>query len=157
MFVSFWIDQHLNFENNTTNRVESQHAVLKKYLKSSKCCFDKFVGCINRLVQSQHTSIKESFEKSRVVRIHQHNLRCFKLLRGFVSNEALDIILADHERWKNLQEDSSNCGCRLRNSCGLPCACELSMYISSGKYHLIDYFFNYDCKIVNIILIYISM
>ncbi|XP_076939181.1 uncharacterized protein LOC143607715 [Bidens hawaiensis] len=97
MFVSVWIDQHLNFGNNTTNRVESQDA-------------------------SQHTSIKESFEKSRVVRIHQHNIRCFKLLRGFVSNEALDIILADHESWKNLQVDSSNCGCRLRNSCGLPCA-----------------------------------
>ncbi|XP_076925217.1 uncharacterized protein LOC143587957 [Bidens hawaiensis] len=46
---------------------------------------------------------------------------------------ALDIILADHESWKNLQVDSSNCGCRLRNSCGLPCACELSMYISSGQ------------------------
>lgn len=155
--MSAWIDKHLNFGNTSTNRVESQHAVLKKYLDSSKCCFDKFVGCVNRLVESQHTIIKASFEKSRAVRIHKHNLHCLKLLRGFVSNEALDLIVEEHERWKNLQLDSSNCGCRLRNSCGLPCACELSMYISSGKYNPIYYILIMILNIVPVIPIYILM
>ncbi|XP_076908221.1 uncharacterized protein LOC143564987 [Bidens hawaiensis] len=58
----------------------------------------------------------------------------YKQLQSFlIKYPPLDIILADHESWKNLQVDSSNCGCRLRNSCGLPCAYELSMYISSGQ------------------------
>ncbi|KAL6584898.1 hypothetical protein OROMI_004187 [Orobanche minor] len=136
MLVSVWIDQHLNFRNNTTNRVESQHAKLKKYLNSAKSSLDKFVGFIDRIVQSQLTTIRESLEKSIIVRIHQHNIQCFKLLRGFVSNEALDIILGERKRWKDLQLDSSNCDCRLRSSCGLPCACELSMY--TGKYIPLD-------------------
>ncbi|KAL7611123.1 hypothetical protein Lser_V15G14084 [Lactuca serriola] len=79
------------------------------------------------------TSINESFENSRCYRYNHHNLKCFRLLRGFVSNEALDIILGEFQRLNDLNSDSSNCGCRLRNSCGLPCACILSVYSNSGK------------------------
>ena len=132
MFVSVWIDQHFNFGNNTTNRVESQHAKLKIYMdKNAKCSLDRLLGCIDEIVKSQLILIKESLEHSRVVRIHQHNLRCFKLLRGFVSNESLKIVLEDRKRWKDHKGD---CGCRLRTAYGLPCACELSMHISSRKY-----------------------
>ncbi|XP_076924729.1 uncharacterized protein LOC143587288 [Bidens hawaiensis] len=86
-------------------------------------------------IYNARTKIRMSEQAGNSPMQSQHRLdkRCFKLLRGFVSNEALDIILADHESWKNLQVDSSNCGCRLHNSCGLLCACELSMYISSGQ------------------------
>lgn len=78
MFVSVWVDQSLNFGNRTTNRVESQHAKLKKYLDSSKSNLDKFVKTINEIVQSQLTSINESFEKSRIFRYNHHNLLCFR-------------------------------------------------------------------------------
>ncbi|KAJ9551605.1 hypothetical protein OSB04_015650 [Centaurea solstitialis] len=36
MFVHCWTDKYLNFGNHTTNRVESQHAKLKRYLDLSK-------------------------------------------------------------------------------------------------------------------------
>ncbi|XP_076943685.1 uncharacterized protein LOC143614011 [Bidens hawaiensis] len=36
MFVSLWIDQHLNFGENTTNRVESAHAKLKDIFTPGK-------------------------------------------------------------------------------------------------------------------------
>ncbi|TYG86614.1 hypothetical protein ES288_A13G147600v1 [Gossypium darwinii] len=81
MFVSVWIDRHLNFREQTTNRVESQHAKLKKYLCAKNSSIDKFVGCINQIVKSQLTSIYESFEKSRIVLKQGHNLLCFRLLR----------------------------------------------------------------------------
>nr|XP_043616942.1 uncharacterized protein LOC122588797 [Erigeron canadensis] len=93
------------------------------------CCMHPRVIVTDReLALSQHTAIKASFEKSRIVRYQKHNLRCFKLLHGFVSNEALNKILTNYH-----QVDPSNCDCRLRNSCGLPCSCELSKYINSGQ------------------------
>ncbi|MFQ6637285.1 hypothetical protein Gotur_012900 [Gossypium turneri] len=66
MFVSVWIDQHINFGERTTNRVESQHAKLKKYVCAKNSSLDKFVGCIDQIVKSQLTSIYESFEKTTV-------------------------------------------------------------------------------------------
>ncbi|TYG95711.1 hypothetical protein ES288_A11G289900v1 [Gossypium darwinii] len=60
--------------------VESQHAKLKKYLCAKNSSLDKFVGCIDQIAKSQHTSIYESFEKSRIVLKHRHNLPCFRLL-----------------------------------------------------------------------------
>ncbi|KAK5839250.1 hypothetical protein PVK06_008025 [Gossypium arboreum] len=92
----------------------------------------KFVGCIDQIVKSQLTSIYESFEKSRIVLKHRHNLPCFRLLRGFVALEALDILEGELQRSSRNQLDSSNCGCKLRHSCGLPCACMLSVYLNSG-------------------------
>ncbi|PPS12669.1 hypothetical protein GOBAR_AA07975 [Gossypium barbadense] len=132
MFVSVWIDRHLNFGERTMIRAESQQAKLKKYLCAKNSSLDKFVGCINQTVKSQLTSIYESFEKSRIVLKHRHNLPCFRLLLGFVALEALDILKGELQQLSRHQLDSSNCGCKLRHSCGLPCACMLLVYLNSG-------------------------
>ncbi|KVH89345.1 hypothetical protein Ccrd_008666 [Cynara cardunculus var. scolymus] len=50
---------------------------------------------------------------------------------GFVSNEALDLIVKEINRSIGFQLDSSTCGCQLHSSCGLPCACKLSLYVNS--------------------------
>ncbi|KAG4159070.1 hypothetical protein ERO13_D02G153950v2 [Gossypium hirsutum] len=134
MFVSGWIDRHLNFGEQTTNRVESQHAKLKKYLCAKNSSLEKFVGCIDQIVKSQLTSIYESFENSRIVLKHRHNLPCFRLLRGFMTLEAQDILEGELQRSSRHQLDSSNCGCKLRHSCGLPCACMLSVYLNSDVF-----------------------
>ncbi|PWA39641.1 hypothetical protein CTI12_AA569950 [Artemisia annua] len=133
-FVSAWTNVSFNFNNRTTNRVESQHAKLKRYLKHKKHSLEQFVGCINEIVQSQVTAINESFERSRIFRYHQHNISCFNLLRGFVSNEALDMILGEVHRLNDPEFEYSMCGCQVRKSCGLPCACVLSAYLFSGEY-----------------------
>nr|KAJ0187879.1 hypothetical protein LSAT_V11C900487460 [Lactuca sativa] len=119
MFVCVWIHQHLNFRNNTTNRVESAHANLKRFLDSANSNLNRFVQRFNEIVH---------FEKSLIFQYKHHNLYCFGLLRGFVSNEALDIIFGELQRLNVSKLDSSNCGCKLRTSCGLPCACMLSVY-----------------------------
>ncbi|KAG8499350.1 hypothetical protein CXB51_005847 [Gossypium anomalum] len=118
--------------------VESQHVKLKKYLCAKNSSLDKFVGYIDQIVKSQLTSIYESFEKSRIVLKHRHNLSCFRLLRGFVALEALDILEGELQRLSRDQLDSSNYGCKLRHSCGLPCACMLSVYLNSGEYIPLD-------------------
>ena len=142
--MSASIDQSLNFGNRTSNRVESQHAKLKKYLESARINLDKFVGCIDKIVKSQLTAIRASFGKSEISRYHHHNKPCFDLLRGFVSNEALELMVKEIDRLNEFQLDSSTCGCQLYNSCGLPCACRLSLYMTSGPYIqllLIDSYF----------------
>nr|KAJ0202577.1 hypothetical protein LSAT_V11C500243660 [Lactuca sativa] len=56
------------------------------------------------------TSINESFENNICYPYNHHNLKCFWLQRGFVSNEDLDIILGEFQRLNDLNSDSSNCG-----------------------------------------------
>ncbi|GJS08175.1 RNA-directed DNA polymerase, eukaryota, reverse transcriptase zinc-binding domain protein [Tanacetum coccineum] len=97
-FVSASIDQSLNFGNRTTNRVESQHAKLKDYMTYDSYTLDKFVVCINKIVMSQLTAIKESFGRSEISRYHKHNIPCFSLLRGAISNEALDLMVKEIDR-----------------------------------------------------------
>ncbi|PWA39541.1 hypothetical protein CTI12_AA572790 [Artemisia annua] len=132
-FVSASIDQSLNFGNRTSNRVESQNAKLKKYLESARINLDKFVGCIDKIVKSQLTAIRECFGKSEISRYHHHNKPCFDLLRGFISNEALVLMVKEIDRSNEFQLDSSTCGCQLYNSCGFLCACRLSLYMTSGE------------------------
>nr|KAJ0210928.1 hypothetical protein LSAT_V11C400197040 [Lactuca sativa] len=91
MFVSVWSQ-------------EPTFKVKKKKLNSANSNLDKFVQRMNQVVQSQLTSVKESFENSLTI-----------------------------QRLGDLMLDSSNCGCKLRYSCGLPCACMLSFYSISGE------------------------
>ena len=111
-------------------RAESHHATLKKQLQSSKgnfvTCWDHF----HTLMEASHTAIKDSFEKSKNVISHKFRVAIFQDLRGFVSSTALKLM---HEEMQNLPEgvlEVEKCGCTLRRTCGLPCAHELSEYVS---------------------------
>nr|GEZ49453.1 hypothetical protein [Tanacetum cinerariifolium] len=43
------------------------------------------------------------------------------------------MILGELHRLNDLELNYSACGCQLRKSCGLPCACELLAYLNSGE------------------------
>ncbi|KAE8700611.1 hypothetical protein F3Y22_tig00110556pilonHSYRG00418 [Hibiscus syriacus] len=43
------------------------------------------------------------------------------------------MILGELHRLSDLEFNYSTCGCQLRKSCGLPCACVLSAYLNSGE------------------------
>ncbi|XP_038719826.1 PKS-NRPS hybrid synthetase CHGG_01239-like [Tripterygium wilfordii] len=133
MFVSAWTNTYLHFRNLTTNRVESQHAKLKKYLGSSQSDIEFVVSLIHQLVQAQFTSIKASLEKSRHIVQHWFNTVQFRELRGFVSIDALDLIFQESDQSKFVGEDSYACGCKLRTIYRLPCAHELSIYINDSQ------------------------
>ncbi|KAL4558334.1 hypothetical protein LXL04_036532 [Taraxacum kok-saghyz] len=132
-FVSLWTDRHVNFGNSTTNRVESQHAKLKKHMESRKCDLDKFIHVIEKVVQSQETAIKESFTRSIIVRKPRFKDQIFDKLRRRVSNHAMDKILEELHRSKGFFPNPENCGCQMRTCYGLPCAHELAMYVGSGS------------------------
>ncbi|KAJ9542274.1 hypothetical protein OSB04_028780 [Centaurea solstitialis] len=122
-YKEMFVDQYLNFGNHTTNRVESQHAKLKKYIESPRADLQNFLSHIHQVIQSQDTSIKASFEMSRNIRKHLFKDDQFNILRGFVSFNALDMIFNENKRIF-----AEQCGCKLRTSHGLPCAHELALY-----------------------------
>lgn len=129
--VSCWVDEHPNFGNYTTNRVESEHSLLKIHL-NGVVNMPKFLEAIEQIVGAQVTSIKESFERCRINIIHKHNVHWLRLLHGNVSDKALDILVSEYKRLDEFNGDLSRCGCKVLRSCGLPCACRLSVYLRNG-------------------------
>ncbi|XP_076930657.1 protein FAR-RED ELONGATED HYPOCOTYL 3-like [Bidens hawaiensis] len=64
-FVACWIDERRNYGQTTTNRVESQHANLKRYLNGSNNSPDTISRQILKMVNSQMKEIGKSFQDSR--------------------------------------------------------------------------------------------
>ena len=53
----------------------------------------------------------------------------YKRFFGIVSIHALGLIADEVERVNHTRFDSESCGCVLRATYGLPCACELARYV----------------------------
>jgi len=56
--------------------------------------------------------------------------KAFSYIRlvGYVSRYALGLMAQELDRFKHIGFDSECCGCVLRKTYGLPCACELAHY-----------------------------
>ncbi|XP_038704733.1 uncharacterized protein LOC120000679 [Tripterygium wilfordii] len=147
MFVSAWIEKYLYFGNQTTNRVESQHAKLKRYLESSQSDLVISLSFIHQVIQSQVIGIKASIEQSKTIVQHRFNIPHFQELCGFVSIHALHLILKEFERSKYVIEVSYKCGCQLRTSYGLPCGHEQAIYLNDDHPIPIDSIDNFSRKL----------
>ncbi|KAL7246197.1 hypothetical protein ACSBR2_001347 [Camellia fascicularis] len=119
-FVAAWTD---------TFMVESSHAKLKRYLRSSQGNFELNWTRIHNLLELQHSEIKSSFEKSKIVVQHDFKPAQFKELRSNVSITTLEIILAESKRASSVGIDITACGCVIRRTYGLPCAHEIANYM----------------------------
>ncbi|XP_076940453.1 protein FAR-RED ELONGATED HYPOCOTYL 3-like [Bidens hawaiensis] len=131
MFVSAWTDQVLHFRNSTTNRVESAHALLKKHLLTMKSTLENFVGVNDQIMKLQQKTIKGTFEDIRNKKMNDHDIPLFKELRGNVSILTLEIFVKELNRMNKIIEHGYGCGCHIRTSCSLPCACMLSNYLTA--------------------------
>ncbi|KAL5184309.1 hypothetical protein HKD37_17G048031 [Glycine soja] len=83
----------------------------------------------NNTIMLQHTKTKTSFETSTHVVGHVFKVTLYKRLIGMVSRYALNQIAAEFERVHYVGKNPSRCGCVMRTTHGLPCACELSKYV----------------------------
>ncbi|XP_076888526.1 uncharacterized protein LOC143538976, partial [Bidens hawaiensis] len=83
--VSCWIDDRLNFGEHTTNRVEGQHANLKRYLPGSNNSLDSIAAFALEVVNSQMEDISATLEDSRVRIKKYHKLTLFDKLHNRVS------------------------------------------------------------------------
>ncbi|KAH1215271.1 hypothetical protein GmHk_13G036448 [Glycine max] len=84
---------------------------------------------MNNMMMLQHTEIKASFETSTHVVGHVFKKTLYKRFLGMVSRYALNQIVAEFERVHYAGNNPSTCGCVMRTTHGLPCACELSKYV----------------------------
>ena len=104
-------------------RVEAAHSSLKRLLRNSIGDLSSSWETINNMIILQHTEIKASLEQSTHVVGHRFNGRLYKRLRGMVSKYALNHSADELDRVNSVDIDSSRCGCSLRVTYGLPCAC----------------------------------
>ena len=87
---------------------------------------------MNNMITLQHVEIKASFETNTHVAGHVFKKTLYKRLVGMVSRNALNEIAGEVECLRYLGNDSSSCGCVMRSTLGLPCACELSRYTAGS-------------------------
>jgi len=135
--VRAWTDHVLHLGCRTTNRVESAHALVKKYLDNSVgdlgTCWEK----IHDRSVLPFTAI-QTFGQS----ITEHRFKDVTLysgLGGHVSRYALENIALEELRCTGtLCMDKEICGCVQRISYGLPCACEIATKILEDKTILLD-------------------
>jgi len=109
-------------------RVESAHWSLKKVLGSSLRDLSSCWDGIHNVIILQHSEIKVSFERSLNLMSDSYKVLSYKRLVGYVSRSALELLVLDLERVKKIGFDTSRCGYILRQTYGLPCACELARY-----------------------------
>ncbi|KAH1256459.1 Protein FAR1-RELATED SEQUENCE 5 [Glycine max] len=116
---------------NYTNllcRVESAHWSLKRILQNSVGDLCSVWDVMNNMMTLQHTEIRASFETSTHVVGHVFKKTLYKRLLGMMLRYALNEISVEFERVRHLKDNLSSCGCVLRTTLGLPCACELQRY-----------------------------
>jgi len=85
---------------------------------------------IHYVIILQHNEIKSSFKRSLNLMSDSYKTLSYKRLVGYVSRYALELLAPKLKRVKKIGFDTSHCGCVLRKTYSLPCACELARYDS---------------------------
>lgn len=126
MFVDAWTNKVLHFGNTTTCRVESAHAMLKQWLNTSTGALDSVWSKVNKAIESQLTQIRFTLEECRRRKAVLHSGFPFNYLSGYVSHYCLGKLSGELKRMGELSDQVyDRCGCVLRSTHGIPCACEL--------------------------------
>jgi len=87
-------------------------------------CWDE----IYNIIILQHNEIKASFERGINLMSDSYKAMSYRRLVGYVSRSTLELLAPELERVKKIGFHASHCGCILRQTYGLPCACELARY-----------------------------
>ena len=87
-------------------------------------CWD----AMNNMIIIQHNEFRSSFKHSIHVLSYKFNVEMYKRLHGFVSRYALNHIVDEFDRVKFIGVNTLCCGCIVRCTHGVPCACELVRY-----------------------------
>ncbi|XP_038688791.1 uncharacterized protein LOC119987952 [Tripterygium wilfordii] len=132
-FVATWVDQYLHLGNTTTNRVESSHSKLKKYLSNSVGGFVQSFNKINLLLQGQVIDIKASFEDSLTRVPIRFRVSFYKELINMVSTTALVKIETELASIGSEGATADKCLHTTAKCYGLPCAHMLTNYRTEGK------------------------
>ncbi|XP_027189060.2 uncharacterized protein [Cicer arietinum] len=125
-FVNVWTNRVMHLGNTTSNRVESAHWRLKNMLQTSFGDLCKSWDAVNMMLKNQICIIQSSFQKTIKDVEHGYNSQFFQNLHHCVSRKCMKLIDKQLERVKIVGTNKTECGCSIRTTHGLPCACELA-------------------------------
>ncbi|KAH1188812.1 hypothetical protein GmHk_20G056718 [Glycine max] len=131
-FITAWTNKVMHLGNTTTNMVISAHWALKRVLQNSLGDMCSVWDAMNNMITLQHVEIKASFETNTHVVGHVFKKTLYKRLLGMVSKDTLNEITSEVDHLCYLDNNHSSCGCVMRSTHGLPCACELSRYTAGS-------------------------
>jgi len=118
--------------NTTTNRAESAHARLKKYLSSSMGDLSTNWKSVHDMLELQHTAIHVSFQTSIIMLGHMFKGKVLwsNLIRN-ISREALHHLVVEYNKTLEIGIDKSKCGCLSLITYELLCACMIALKIKN--------------------------
>ena len=143
-YVELWCKKDTNkvlhLGNTASSRVESAHAVLKKWLESSRLALDGFWARAHSMLEGQHTDIRAALADStgRAVSARSEEGNIFGPLSFKVSTKAVVLMRDEFKRGSKLLGDmQARCGHVLVRTHGLVCACRLhEIFLSGERVHL---------------------
>ncbi|KAK9681433.1 hypothetical protein RND81_10G001800 [Saponaria officinalis] len=137
-FVLCYTNDYFLLENTANSRVESAHSLLKAWLKSAHLMLDTMWSRIHSMLEGQHFKIRKELEDSMSRPRITHRL--FSLLQGKVSTKTIEIMEDEVKRGVALGIALKlGCGCVVRTTHGLPCACTFVYLKNNGsRVHLSD-------------------
>ncbi|OMO51093.1 hypothetical protein CCACVL1_30010 [Corchorus capsularis] len=117
-FVHAWTNRMRHLGNTTTCRVESAHSMIKQWLHSS-------IGAMD--------TVWRTFEESTYQAAPVYSSFPFNTLTCRVSHYCLTLLDAERGRMRELADEvRDRCGCVLRITHDIPCACEIKGAMESG-------------------------
>jgi hypothetical protein len=122
--VKSWVNKVMHKGNTTTNRVESAHNRLKKYLTNSMGDLSTIWQQVHNMLESQHTQIRTSFQTSIIMLEHRFKGKrlWYSLIRNIL-RKALHYLADEADRAADIETDKFRCGCLSLITFGLPCVC----------------------------------
>jgi hypothetical protein len=108
----------MHFGNKTTNRADSLHGQLKRFLPDGNSDFMKLWEAIKKMLICQFSIVKTAFGHSLNVEEHRFGEQRFlyALLIFKISRKAMDILFHEAKRSKECGMDPKKCGCVVRRS-----------------------------------------
>ena len=136
--VRFWTNRVMHLGNTTTNRAESAHSRLKKYLNSSMGDMSTNWDVVHDMLESQYTSIHASFQTSMIMLEHRFKDKVLwsNLVRN-VSRKVMHLLADEEERTDKCGTDASKCGCLITVTYKLLCAYSIAKKKNAQHSHWI--------------------
>ncbi|XP_021771779.1 PKS-NRPS hybrid synthetase CHGG_01239-like [Chenopodium quinoa] len=132
-FVTFWTNQVLHLGNTSTCRVESQHSAVKMWFESSTGSLDTVWARVHCHIGNQIIAIRNGLEASRLKIGQKYRQLPPSRINSKVSQHCLKVLDDETKRMRELSyQVYERCGCAMRVTHGLPCACQIHDSLAAG-------------------------
>lgn len=125
--MRYWTNSVKHYGNTTTNPVESQHSVMKYWVKTSRAAlhtlFERADACVEVQLSKVREALQKSMVKSPASLLKLRNSPMIPLLNK-VSLYCLKLM--QMEFVKVVRLDTEPCSCVVRITHGFACACEMA-------------------------------